>query len=100
MGIASRDEPVEQRSCLRVIALHAHDLGLDPSHEPHARMDLECALGGRARFTQPHGTEVRQCQPIAYRDQARYALADSYDRATEARAVAETASLQTTAETP
>jgi tetratricopeptide (TPR) repeat protein len=35
-----------------------------------------------------------------YRDQARYALADSYDRATEARAVAETASLQTTAETP
>ena len=35
-----------------------------------------------------------------YRDQARYALADSYDRATEARAAAETASLQTTGETP
>ena len=35
-----------------------------------------------------------------YRDQARYALADSYDRATEARAAAETASLQTTEETP
>jgi predicted negative regulator of RcsB-dependent stress response len=35
-----------------------------------------------------------------YRDQARYALADSYDRATAARAAAETASLRTTAETP
>ena len=35
-----------------------------------------------------------------YRDQARYALADSYDRATEARAAAETASLQTAGETP
>ena len=35
-----------------------------------------------------------------YRDQARYALADSYDRATEARAAAETAALQTTEETP
>jgi predicted negative regulator of RcsB-dependent stress response len=35
-----------------------------------------------------------------YRDQARYALADSYDRATEARAAGETASLQDTGETP
>ena len=35
-----------------------------------------------------------------YRDQARYALADSYDRATEARAAAETASLQTAGDTP
>jgi hypothetical protein len=35
-----------------------------------------------------------------YRDQARYALADSYDRATEARAAAETASLQSPKETP
>jgi tetratricopeptide (TPR) repeat protein len=35
-----------------------------------------------------------------YRDQARYALADSYDRATEARAAAETASLQGAGETP
>jgi hypothetical protein len=30
-----------------------------------------------------------------YRDQARFALADSYDRATSARAVAETAALRT-----
>jgi hypothetical protein len=29
-----------------------------------------------------------------YEDQARYALADSYDRATKARAMAETAALQ------
>jgi predicted negative regulator of RcsB-dependent stress response len=35
-----------------------------------------------------------------YRDEARYALADSYDRATEARAVAETASLQEARNTP
>jgi len=35
-----------------------------------------------------------------YEDQARYALADSYDRATRARAVAETAALQVTGETP
>ena len=35
-----------------------------------------------------------------YRDQARYALADSYDRATEARAAAETASLRAPKETP
>jgi Tfp pilus assembly protein PilF len=35
-----------------------------------------------------------------YRDQARYALADSYDRATEARAAAETAALQQNGVTP
>ncbi len=35
-----------------------------------------------------------------YRDQARYALADSYDRATRDRVAAETAALQRTEETP
>jgi len=35
-----------------------------------------------------------------YQDQARYALADSYDRATRARAMAETAALQSTGGTP
>jgi hypothetical protein len=35
-----------------------------------------------------------------YEDQARYALADSYDRATGARASAETAALQTVGDTP
>jgi hypothetical protein len=35
-----------------------------------------------------------------YEDQARFALADSYDRATRERAVAETAALQSTGETP
>jgi hypothetical protein len=36
----------------------------------------------------------------AYRDQARFALADSYDRATSARAVAETAALRPAEGTP
>jgi hypothetical protein len=35
-----------------------------------------------------------------YRDQARYALADSYDRATRAQAEAEVAALQIKGETP
>jgi hypothetical protein len=35
-----------------------------------------------------------------YRDQARFALADSYDRATRDRAIAETAALKLTEETP
>jgi hypothetical protein len=35
-----------------------------------------------------------------YQDQARYALADSYDRATRARAVAETAALESTGAKP
>jgi lipopolysaccharide biosynthesis regulator YciM len=36
----------------------------------------------------------------AYEDQARFALADSYDRATRARALAETAALQPTGDAP
>jgi len=36
----------------------------------------------------------------AYEDQARYALADTYDRATEERIAAETASLPPSAEAP
>ena len=35
-----------------------------------------------------------------YEDQARYALADSYDRATEERVAAETAALQESGEAP
>jgi hypothetical protein len=69
--------------------------------EALAKVNLLMARQGRAlELVAIDELVARRDRLETYRDQARYALADSYDRATAATGTAETAALQGAGETP
>jgi hypothetical protein len=69
--------------------------------EALAKVNLLMARQGRAlELVAIDELVARRDRLETYRDQARYALADSYDRATAATGAAETAALQGAGETP
>jgi tetratricopeptide (TPR) repeat protein len=92
----------------RQAAVHSYEgydtpIGRLRTHVAEALSEVNMLMARQGRVLELAAIEelvARRDRLETYRDQARYALADSYDRATRAQAEAEVAALQPTGETP